>query len=156
MSARSVSILVLCGFLAVGVAACDRADPKTAPAPTPTSTQSAVATPTTPSGNQPVRESTGATRAPNCPVTAATLLTALQKKYPGHALPKGQTLRNVQCYQDYAIGGRFTPGFDRDIQTFKYSSGSWKSFTGGSGGYCEGVPAGVRSHFRSVGYPGCA
>jgi hypothetical protein len=90
-----------------------------------------------------------------CPVTEDALLTALKNKYRDHTLPKGQTLRRIQCYQDYAIAGRLTPGFDSDVQTFTFSAGTWRSFNGGSGGYCDGVPAAVKRYFRAHDYPGC-
>jgi hypothetical protein len=151
MSARSLSLVVLGAALTLGVTACGSTEPKTAPAPT--ASASPAAEPTTDASGGTGGQGTGDNRA-GCPVTEDALMTALKAKY--HTLPKGQTLRRIQCHQDYAIASRVTPGFDSDVQTFRYSAGTWRSFTGGSAGYCDGVPAAVKKYFRAHGYQGCA
>jgi hypothetical protein len=158
MSARSLSLVVLGAALTVGVTACGGAKPMTTPASTATSTPPAAqpfATPPTTESPREVDGQGGGDDRAGCPVTEDALLTALKNKYRDHTLPKGQTLRRIRCYQDYAIAGRFTPGFDSDVQTFTFSAGTWRSFNGGSGGYCDGVPAAVKRYFRAHDYPGC-
>ncbi|GIE91976.1 hypothetical protein [Actinoplanes regularis] len=145
MSARAVSALVLGGFLIAGLAACDSGTTTSQPpVGPPTATTAPPATTTTP----PV----AVTHAAGCPVSADTLLKVVTDKYG--RIP-GLELRDVQCYQDYAIAGRFAARSDSEVATFHYVSGSWRYFTGGSGGYCEGVPENVKKHFRTMGYGGC-
>ncbi|RSM73604.1 hypothetical protein DMB66_02740 [Actinoplanes sp. ATCC 53533] len=65
-------------------------------------------------------------------------------------------MRDVQCYQNYAIAVRSAAQSDSEVETFRYVSGSWQSVGGGSADYCEGVPTKVKKHFRGTGYPGCS
>jgi len=112
---------------------------KLAPGPNPTS---------------PTPQRTNTSTAPvSCPVSEATLLAALQNQ-TGH-LPKGLSLSHIGCFKGYAIATTAQPAADSEVQVYRYASGSWHYLTGGSADFCNGVPAAVRKHFRSHGYPGC-
>ena len=140
-----------------GLSACTGTD-ATAAQPTAGS-PSAIPTTSVPSRDQPVqapisKAPVSKAESAGCPVTAETLLAVLKDKYQN--LPEGHGLRRVECFQDYAIAVRFAASSDSEVATFHYASGSWQYFTGGSGGYCEGVPANVKKHFRGTSYPGCS
>lgn len=152
MFARTASILVLGGTLVAGLAACGSTSTTTAQPPAGPAAAAAT-TASTPPRDQPAQP-TAETKSAGCPVTVDTLLGVLKAKYG--KLPAGQQLRGVQCYQDYAIVTRSAAQSDSEVETFHYVSGSWQYFVGGSAGYCEGVPAEVKKHFRGAGYPGCA
>jgi hypothetical protein len=157
MSARTVSILVLGGTLVAGLAACTST--ATAPKATSFPTASATTPPLdkpveAPASTPPTAKSPAAEAQPaGCPVTTKTLLAVLKGKYPD--LATGHELTELACYRDYAIADSQAPGHDGEIAVFRYASGSWQYFTGGSAQYCEGVPADVKKHFRGVGHLGC-
>ncbi|MEV6631615.1 hypothetical protein AB0M54_12775 [Actinoplanes sp. NPDC051470] len=156
MSTRSVSFLVLGGALIAALTACTSPTESTGaaqPVGTPPAASTSSAT-VTPSPTAPGGKPGGRAAAANCPVTATTLLAAIKKEHPGWGASE---LSKIRCYQDYAMSTRRAadPNADTEVETFRYTGGEWHMFVGGSGGYCEGVPADVKKHFRGDGYPGC-
>lgn len=154
MSARTVSILVLGGALAAGLTACGSTSTATSPP-----AAAAASTAVTPPSAKPVQVPTSEgpdspAGSAGCPVTVKTLLAVLRARHD--KLPTDLELRGVQCYRDYAITGTFSTRSDSEVETFRFVSGSWQYFVGGSDSYCEGVPANVTKHFRGMGYPGCS
>ncbi len=149
MPARTISIIVLGGSLAAALTACTASGTTTSQPSAGVPTTAPTTPPTTTPPSRP-----GKTSAPaaGCPVSTDTLQKVLDDKYGGDS---DYALLKVKCYENYAIADRIAVHYDSEVVTFHYASGSWHYFTGGSGGYCEGVPANVKKHFRSVGYGGC-
>jgi hypothetical protein len=160
MLVRSFALITLGAGLAVGIAACGAdSDPGTGAAQSfrpPTAASSAAASPavSSPAAAAASKPTAATPSGTGCPVTEARLMAAWKEKVS--ATPrKGMTLTRIRCHDGYAITVNTVPRFDTEIEVFRYTSGSWRYFTGGSGGYCEGVPADVTKRFRGMGYPGC-
>jgi hypothetical protein len=163
MSARSVSFAALGGLLIFGLAACgSTGDDTTAqkPVATPSAAPAVSATTSAPAAEPTGQSGQGGKKtdpegdSANCPVTAGTLRAALKKEHPSWG---EQELTGITCYQDYAISTRraAASGADTEVETFRYTGGAWQTFTGGSGGYCDGVPEDVTKYFRAHGRAGC-
>ena len=165
MFTRNVSVVALGGFLIAGLAACSSTPSPDAAAKAPAAAPSAApavsATTAPPADPTPTAKAGGSTKKPqdkgasaNCPVTAGTLRAAIKKEHPSWG---EQELTAITCYQDYAISTRraATSGADTEVETFRYTGGAWQTFTGGSGGYCDGVPEDVSKYFRAHGRAGC-
>jgi len=153
MSARTLSALVLGGALVAGLAACGDTDTGTTASGPAAGSSSAAAPATTPASSEPAPSAAPEAPQAGCPVTVDTLVAVLKDKYDN--LPAGAKVSDVQCHQEFAIATRSAPDADSEVEVFRYTSGSWRYFVGGSDGYCKGVPADVTKHFRTVGYGGC-
>jgi hypothetical protein len=150
MSARTLSFIVLGAGLTLGMAACgDQPTTKPAAAPAPTATAPAPA----PATSAPAPGNAGS--APESCPDSATLIAARERE-TGRKMPKGTVVDHIECHAGFAISTVDTKLADREVEVFKYESGAWKSFTGGTGDYCKGLPADVMKHFRGKNYPGCA
>ncbi|GAA3961118.1 hypothetical protein [Actinoplanes auranticolor] len=163
MFTRSVPVVALGALLVAGLAACSSTaspDAAKAPAAAPSAAPAVSAT-TPPADPTPTDKAGGSTKksqdkgaSANCPVTAGTLRAAIKKEHPSWG---EQELTGITCYQDYAISTRRAAGSgaDTEVETFRYTGGAWQTFTGGSGGYCDGVPEDVTEYFRDHGRAGC-
>jgi hypothetical protein len=177
MPTRTIAVLALAAGLTLGVTACD--DDTTTTTPPAATTSAAVSTTdgantstagvpvTATTTTAPATTKTGPTASPAgtatprptavkaiCTPSAATLLKAWQKQVAGK-VPKGMTLSRIRCHGVYAIATSEQTGADSEVQVYKYASGSWHYFTGGSAGFCTGVPTSIRKYFQTHGYPGC-
>ncbi|WP_433726005.1 hypothetical protein ACQP2Y_08140 [Actinoplanes sp. CA-051413] len=159
MSTRSGSFVALGSLLIVGLAACDSTGTENTAAKAPAAASSAPAvsaTETAPATQKPTDKAgeEGKGGSASCPVTTATLLAAIKKEHPDWGK---QELTDITCHKDYAISTRraVDPQGDTEVETFRYTDGAWRTFVGGSDGYCKGVPEDVTKYFRAHGREGC-
>jgi hypothetical protein len=121
----------------------------TAPASTVASTPAAVST--TPA----TKTSAPAVAKAGCPVDAATLEKAFKANAQlADAIVLGNGLRDVTCYQDFAVAHTTPTNVDPATVLFSYdkSKGAWTAVTGGTSIQCgKVVPNAVIPHL-----PGCA
>ncbi|GIE87323.1 hypothetical protein [Actinoplanes regularis] len=156
MSARTFAALALgAGFLASLAACGSTATPTTAAtaapvassAPAPVASTAAPA----PAKTAPASTKTVASNDSVCPATEATLMDALERKI-GKKPRKDLRMNSIVCHNGgWAITNVDSPGQEGTVQTYRYASGEWKYFVGGSAGYCSGVPSEIQKYFGEHG-----
>jgi hypothetical protein len=128
----------------------------TSPAPSPTTPASTGAsTPTTASTTPATSTSAPVVAKAGCPVDAATLEKAFKANAQlADAIVLGNGLRDVTCYQDFAVARATPTNVDAATVLFSYdkTKSVWTAVTGGTSIQCGNVvPDAVIPHL-----PGCA
>lgn len=158
MFARTFAVLTLGAGFALTAAACtSNSTPDAAATVAPTvasAAASAAPSPAASSAPAPATSTKPASSTDGCPATEATLLAAWEVKY-GHKPTAGTQLTRISCHDGWAIAAREVPKQESEVEAFHFVSGEWKYLTGGSGGYCTGIPAAVQKYFNAHGPQGC-
>jgi len=129
----------------------DAGDNPAAGAPSPENSPSSITTDRTTNPSTATSDPVAGNGGPpveSCPVTAATLLSAL-RAWPSYSdLEPTSQLTNVHCYQGYAMARTNGVHAGPARIVFHYHSGSkaWRVLTAGTADLCTHVPADVKPH----------